>query len=195
MLGCLTGDQTPFWLKCCELDERLTCLSRARFAQVVGPGADADGLTAVQWRLWWCCPSALSGLQSRVAEGLSQCPLYCLVHGTALVGPGADVDGLTAVRVETLEVLSTSSFWSTESRRGGPLPVPAVLLCARYGAEDAPLGAGPQGDRRTGALPHELPQDDRHEKLFDDQFMVSALALSSTRSRRMAPRRPSLCSP
>ena len=32
------------------------------------------------------------------------------------------------------------------------------------------------------------------EKRFDDQIMVSALALSSTRSRRMAPRRASLCS-
>ena len=32
------------------------------------------------------------------------------------------------------------------------------------------------------------------EKLFDDQIMVSALALSPTRSRRMAPRRSFLCS-
>ena len=79
-------------------------------------------------------------------------------------GHDPDVDGLTAVQVETLEVLSISSFWITESRRGGPLPVPAVLLCARYGAEDVPLGAGPQGDRRTEVLPHELPQDDRQRE-------------------------------
>ena len=118
-LGCRSqrtteGDRTPFWLKCCELDNGSPpFFSRAS-------------------RMW---------------------------DGARRGGRRPDCGP-----VETLEVLSISSFWITESRRGGPLPVPAVLLCARYGAEDVPLGAGPQGDRRAEVLPHELPQDDRQRE-------------------------------